>query len=113
LKDSPLKLALAAVVSLAGCQSANEILDDQSGIASQTALSRGRFELSCPDAQASLLSRSLINPAINGPTYGGVQRTEYTIGISGCGKKASYITVCQVGAVGCIAGEGRLPEGQP
>ncbi len=56
-----------------------------------------------------MLSRNLINPALNGPLVQGVQRTEYTIGVSGCGKKAVYISVRAVGAVGCTAIEGRSP----
>jgi hypothetical protein len=107
MKSYSFRFALVALASLASCESPNQILNDQAGVATQTALSRGKFDLSCPDAQASVLSRNLINPVLNGPLDQGVQRTEYTIGVSGCGKKATYITVCQVGAVGCIAGEGR------
>jgi len=103
------RLALLMVVGVAGCQSADQILNDQARIATQAALSRGKFELSCPDAQASVLSRNLVNPVVNGPIVQGVQRTEYTIGVSGCGKKAIYLSVCQVGAVGCTAFEGRAP----
>lgn len=37
----------------------------------------------------------------------GVQRAEYTIGISGCGHKAIYTFICQVGSASCIAAAGR------
>jgi len=99
--------AATTVLVLAGCQSANQTLDAESAAASQTALARGKFELSCPTAQASVLSRNLINPVLNGPMMNGVQRAEYTIGVSGCGQKAIYISVCQVGSVSCIAAAAR------
>jgi hypothetical protein len=107
MKSYPFRFALLVMVNLAGCETTNQVLNDQAGVATQAALNRGRFDLSCPDARASVLSRDLINPVLNGPIDQGVQRTEYTIGVSGCGKKATYITVCQVGSAGCVAGEGR------
>jgi hypothetical protein len=53
------------------------------------------------------LSRNLVNPVLNGPMMNGVQRAEYTIGISGCGHKAIYTFICQVGSASCIAAAGR------
>lgn len=52
MTSSSLRLALVAVFTLAGCQSADQILDEQDGVATQAALNRGKFELSCPHAQA-------------------------------------------------------------
>jgi hypothetical protein len=100
-------VVLAAMLGLVGCQTDTQTLDNESNAAIQTALSRAKFELSCPGAQGSVLSRNLIHPAINGPMYQGVERAEYTIGVSGCGQKATYIALCQVGSVSCVTGEGR------
>jgi hypothetical protein len=102
-----LALAATAVLALAGCQTPNQTLDAESTAATQSALTRGRFEMSCPTAEATVLSRNLINPVLNGPMMNGVQRAEYTIGISGCGQKATYIAVCQIGSVSCITAAGR------
>ncbi len=98
---------LLAASSLAACQNANQVLDQQQAQATQAALSRGQFEMNCPTATADLLSRNLINPVLNGPVYAGVQRTEYTIGVSGCGQREVYIALCQVGAVSCVAAKSR------
>jgi hypothetical protein len=102
-------LALAAALGVAGCQSDTQTLDQESDAAVQTALNRGKFELSCPDATAVVLSRNLLHPAVETPRFGGVERAEYTIGVSGCDRKATYISICQVGSVSCISGEGRQP----
>ena len=96
-----------SLITLAGCQSASQTLEAESAAAQQTALARGQFDLSCPNATATVLSRNLVNPVLNGPMMNGVQRAEYTVGVSGCGQKAVYISVCQIGSVSCIAAASR------
>jgi hypothetical protein len=34
-------------------------------------------------------------------------RAEYTIGVEGCGQKATYVVVCPLGSPGCVAVAGR------
>jgi hypothetical protein len=99
--------ALAVIIALAACQSPTQTLDAEANAATQAALARGQFDLSCPAATATVLSRNLINPVLNGPMMNGVQRAEYTIGVSGCGQKKVYISVCQIGSVSCITATGR------
>lgn len=103
--------ALVAMVGLAGCQSQTQILDQELVAAQQVALNRGKFEMSCPAATATVLSRNLIQPVLNGPLVSGPQRAEYTIGVSGCGQKHTYIAVCQVGSTSCVSAESRQTGG--
>ena len=46
------------------------------------------FELNCQDVAPSVLSSKVTNVRY------GYQRTEYTIGVRGCGRQAVYITYC-------------------
>ena len=97
-------LAFYAVVAItAGCATQNQMLNQNKGAAVQAALSRAQFEMNCPTATGSVLSQDMIQPAIQGPWVGGLQRTEYTIGIEGCGKREVYVVMCQVGTSTCFA----------
>jgi len=75
---------------LAGCQTQQQVIADAQDTATQTALKRGQFELGCPSATATMLSNEMVQPVL----WGGRERTEYTIGVSGCGKKATYVVIC-------------------
>jgi len=55
--------------------------------AMQAATSRARFELNCPEVQATVLSQKVIQ----GIRFEG---SEYTIGVRGCGREAVYVTYC-------------------
>ena len=54
----------------------------------QTAESRARFELNCPNVTASILSQKIVQ----GWRFEG---SEYTIGVRGCGREAVYVTYCR------------------
>jgi hypothetical protein len=97
-------LALAAAVALgAGCVSEQQALDEQQPIALNAALERGRFDLACPAATGTVLSRDFIQPAIQGPWVSGLERVEYTIGVAGCDKRTTYVVICQEGSDTCFA----------
>jgi hypothetical protein len=97
-------LALAvAATTLAGCQTDAQILANEQAIATQTALRRGQFELSCPEATASVLSSAVLQPV----AWRGTERAEYTIGVSGCGKQRTYVVVCPLDSNACYAVSGR------
>ncbi len=51
------------------------------------------------NATGSVLSSNLLQPVL----FNGLERAEYTIGVAGCGKRAVYVSVCQVGSVACFA----------
>jgi len=88
---------------LAGCQSQGQILAGEEGVATQTAVRRGQFELGCPEATGTILSSNMLQPVL----WGGEERAEYTVGVSGCGKRSVYVVVCPLGSSGCFAGAAR------
>ena len=99
--------ALAGLV-VAGCVTPAQFLDSKQGMAVHTAVVRGQFEMSCPTATGEVLSREVVQPPIQGPWVGGVQRAEYTVGVSGCDKKMVLTVICPDGGEGCFAaGAGR------
>ena len=55
--------------------------------AMQTVESRARFELNCPNVQATILSQKIVQ----GWRFDG---SEHTIGVRGCGRQAVYVAYC-------------------
>jgi hypothetical protein len=111
-------VSIPVLVALSlGCQTQQQMLDQGLPPAMQTAVNRGRFDLGCPNATGVLLSDDFIQPAIQGPWIGGMERMEYTIGVEGCGKKTTIIAICQQGTGTCFAanpdqgwrGQGGMP----
>lgn len=98
-------LAFVAWVAAAGCMSQTQMLNDKQALATQAALTRGKFDLNCPQATAEILSREVTQPAVQGPWFGGVQRAEYTVGVSGCGQRTTFLVLCPQGGEGCFAGD--------
>ena len=102
-------IALAVALFMSGCVSQTQFLDNKQNMAIQTALNRGQFELNCQEASPVVISREVIQPALQGAFVGGIQRAEYTIGITGCGKRTTFIVICPDGGEGCFAaGPGRF-----
>lgn len=100
------KLALLAGILLAGCASQQDFVSSKQPTATDVALSRGKFDLNCPAATASVLSTQYIQPP--GPMIANtVSRAEFTVGVQGCGQRATYIVVCSEGTTSCIAGDRR------
>lgn len=93
----------ALVAATAGCATQQQMLDTRQDGAVQTALQRGRFELNCPSATATVLSRDFIQPAVQGPWVGGLERVEYTVGVAGCNQRTTYVVICQEGTDTCFA----------
>jgi len=97
-------LALSALgLVLAGCASDQQLLAGDQGNALQSAVRRGQFDLSCPSATGTILSNTLLQPVL----WNGIERAEYTVGVQGCGQKVTYLVVCQIGSVSCVAVSGR------
>lgn len=94
-------LALAA--GLCGCQTQQQMVDEMQADATQVAQRRGIFELNCPAATASVLSKEMIQSSISNPRWAPPQRAEYTVGVSGCDKRATYLVICAEGGTGCVA----------
>jgi len=103
-----LTLSAAAVAAiLAGCQSQQQMVNEMQPDALQVAKQRGRFELNCPSATATMISNEMIQSEIVNPRWAPPQRAEYTIGVAGCNKRATYLVVCAEGGTGCVAGGAR------
>ncbi len=100
-------LVLLVGALLVGCASEPTFLDSKQGMAVETALARGKFDLNCPAAQGSVLSRQFIQAPMAGPRMAsvGVDRAEYTVGVQGCNQRSTYLVVCSQGTEGCIAGD--------
>ena len=96
-------VALCAVAVAAGCASQQQILAQRQAGAVQTALARGRFDLNCPDATATVLSQDYIQPAIQGPWVSGLNRVEYTVGVAGCNQRTTLVVICQEETDTCFA----------
>jgi hypothetical protein len=99
-------LALSTVgvaVLFYGCQSQQQMVDEMQTDATQVAKQRGKFELNCPTATAQVLSKEMIQSEIMNPRWAPPQRAQYTVGVSGCDKRATYLVVCAEGGTGCVA----------
>ena len=98
-------LVLAGTIFIAGCQTESQTLGNEQGTAMNAAVRRGQFELGCPTATGTVISSNVLQPVL----WGGVEHAEYTIGVQGCGKRATYVSVCPVAAFGstnCFAAAG-------
>jgi hypothetical protein len=106
-------LTLFAALTVTGCATQQQFLNNMQPIAMQTAAGKGRFELNCQAAMPVLISREVVQPALQGPWVGGIQRAEFTVGVEGCGRRQTYIVVCPQGGDGCFAtGPGRFHDWQ-
>lgn len=93
------------LASVGGCQSTTDILNATQATAVDTALQRARFEMACPAATGSVLSRKAIEPAIAMTRFsaGGPERYEYTVGVEGCGKRETAVVICTQGSSECFS----------
>ena len=114
MTNKSLLLSLAiGVPILAGCQTQGQILANDQDTAVQTALRRARFELNCPDATASVLSSEMLQPAVRTFVYTGPERAVYNVGVSGCGKRTTYVVICpDNGNEACFASAARIGMAQ-
>jgi hypothetical protein len=114
----PISVGLAALVLpliISACATEAQFLAQNSPSALKTALTRGQFELNCPQATGTVLSQKVTY--INGLGIGmggggGYEWTEYTIGVRGCGKQAVYETMCRdPDNCNAFANTGRILDG--
>jgi hypothetical protein len=98
---------LYAAATLAACQSQQQVVDSMQSQAVQTAKQRGSFELNCPAATAQVLSKEMIQTPSPTLRYSPPERAEYTVGVAGCDRRATYLVVCAQGGTGCVAGGAR------
>jgi hypothetical protein len=91
-------LGLTLVAS--GCASGPPFIDAMQPKAIAMAENRAKFELNCPTATGQVLNRQQIEPLL----FGGPQRASYTIGVSGCDKRATVAVLCSDNNDQCIEG---------
>ena len=105
MSRQPVTLGLYALTLLAGCASGPPFIDQAQPEAMTIAQRRAAFEFNCPTVNTQLLSRETLQPI---SFRFGIERAEYTIGASGCGKRATYVVICpdQPGST-CFAAAGR------
>jgi hypothetical protein len=99
-------LPLAVAVALSACSSV-PLTTVKEPMALDFALKRARFEMNCPEATATVLSKQTIEPAMRTVRFNGVERAEFTVGVAGCDKRATLVVICADGADGCFAADGR------
>ena len=89
------KIALLALpVVLAGCTSSTQFRQQMEPVAVAEAQRLGSFEMNCPDAKATLLSSETMQPEVRTFVYTGPERAVYNVGVSGCGKRTTYVVIC-------------------
>jgi hypothetical protein len=91
---------LLCFLLLAGCQSAGDggSLDWLASLkpnAIKTAEARGQAELSCPGAKGAVLSAKEAPREYQGARFVTPQLGAFTVGVDGCGKRTSYLVVCE------------------
>ena len=101
-------IVVAAGLLAAGCASGPPFIDQIQPEAVNMAVRRAQFEMNCPAATGEVLSRETLQPLVETFRYTGVSRAEYTIGVAGCGQRATYIVICpDNGSGSCFAGGAR------
>jgi hypothetical protein len=103
MKKTLVFFLLVAATTMTGCVSQTQFLDNMQNMAIQSASSRAQFEMNCQNTMATVISREVVQPVLQGPFMNGIQRAEFTIGISGCNKKATFVVICPDGGEGCFA----------
>ena len=103
---APQQLALALLVFASGCQT-TPLTTTKEPLAIQFALKRARFEMNCPTATASVLSKETIRPPVMGPGYIAVLRAQFVIGVTGCDKRSTQVVICTDMSDGCYAADER------
>ena len=79
-------LALIGFLFVSGCANQQKFFDSKQPMAMQTGVNKGQFELNCPEAQGILISGEVVQPAASQmPFMNGIQRSEFRIGVDGCG----------------------------
>lgn len=103
------KMVMSALICtvLAGCATGGGYLDKAQPEAVSMATRRGQFELNCPAATGEMLSREEVQPLVNNWRFAGTVRAEYTVGVAGCGKRATYVVICPESGGSCFAGGAR------
>ena len=94
--------ALLGFATLTACTTDAQYMQQLEPQAVQVAVNRGKFEMSCQSATGEVISKDMLQPVFQGfYARGGPERAEYTIGVAGCGQRATYLVICPLNQSGC------------
>jgi len=82
-------IALATILS--ACASQTSRVDEMQPYAIKTGQQRGASELDCPAATAQVVTKKEIEAAQTTGWYEYPHRSEFTVDVTGCGKRKSYL----------------------
>jgi hypothetical protein len=89
---------LASALLAGGCASGPPFVDQMQAKAVAEAQRRGQFELNCPEATGQVISQQELQPF----AFGGYVRAQYTIGVTGCGKRMVVEVFCSENNNQCV-----------
>ncbi len=98
--------AMAAVIA-SGCASGPPFIEVAQPMAMQTAQRRAQFEFNCQAVNAQILPQENVQSPLEYTRFAPPPRVEYTVGVSGCGQRQTYLVICTEGSGGCFAAAGR------
>ncbi|KFA95407.1 hypothetical protein [Vibrio sp. ER1A] len=94
MKTKLLLISTLTSIFMMGCTSTQEFLNENQSMATEAAMNRAKFELSCQTVQTTVLNKKTID------LYR-YEVPQYQVGVSGCGKKVVYIVNCNPDS-GCM-----------
>ena len=92
------------IAAFVGCASQISRVDEMEPYAIKTAEQRGSSELDCPAATTQVITRKEIEPPQTTGWREYPHRAEFTVEVTGCGKRKSYLVGCDWKQQGCEAG---------
>jgi hypothetical protein len=98
-------IPFVALAAIAGCNT-TPLTTTKQPMAMDFALKRARFDMNCPTATGTVLSSEVIQAPDIGIRFQGVQRAQFTIGVTGCGQRQTLVVICADGTDGCFAANG-------
>lgn len=93
----PVRMFWLALLA-AGCASGPSFVDQMEPEAMAKAVRRAQFAFDCPSTSGQVLNRQNLEPMF----FGGPVRAQYTIGVTGCGKRATVEVLCSENNNQCI-----------
>ena len=91
-------------ILVAGCQTTAQITGRVAAAGNEYCATAGAIRDELPGRTAQVLSREQVPPVLQ---FRGTPRLEYTIGVSGCGQRGTYLVICPEDGSGCFAAAGR------
>lgn len=93
--------ALAVALLATGCASGPPFIDQMQSEAVGKAVRRAQFAFDCPSTTGEILNRQSLEPLF----FGGPLRAHYTVGVTGCGKRATVEVLCSENNNQCVEGD--------